>query len=398
MIWGLEARSISTLGELVEKFLHRFVSSRPTTKISTYLLNIQQNSGESLRSYVQRFQDESVQISDPNEQVTIAVFTNGFVVETFHTVRHKKYPRTLQDLWLKVEKDIQTEDLNHMKKEAQVIRSRSDPRRRESNGSEVRNSRDLQSLGRDRRSVFDRIAKGKPPVLEAELTPLNTNRSHVLSVMDQNGLGRATPKMNGKKERRNPDLYCLYHRVVGHETEDCNDLKKEIEHLIKQGYLKQFIRRDASYNRSESRRESRGNQGRDDRQGGRSSCRPPEGPKDARKPPRDGSPGHGSGYGPNIVGVINTIACGLTGGDSQNSRKRTYRQANPNLTEPSSRLSEVIIYGPSDPVPATSSSHEALLIEVLTNNYVVKKMYVDPGSSVDVMYYWTFENLKLIRE
>ena len=98
MIWGLEARSISTLGELVEKFLHRFVSSRPTTKISTYLLNIQQNSGESLRSYVQRFQDESVQISDPNEQVTIAVFTNGFVVETFHTVRHKKYPRTLQDL------------------------------------------------------------------------------------------------------------------------------------------------------------------------------------------------------------------------------------------------------------------------------------------------------------
>ncbi|XP_027100415.1 uncharacterized protein [Coffea arabica] len=264
----------------------------PTTKTSAHLLNIQQNSGESLRSYVQRFQDESVQIPDPNEQVTIAVFTN---------------------------------------------------------------SRGLQSPGRDRRSVFNRIAKGKPPVLEAKLTPLNTSRSPVLSVMDQNGLGRAPPKMNGKKERRNPDLYCLYHRDVGHETEDCNDLKNEIERLIKQGYLKQFIRRDAS------------------------------GPKDAKRPPRDGSPGHGLGYETNIAGVINTIACGPTGGDNQNSRKRTYQQANPNLTESSSRLSEVITYCPSDPVPATSSSHEALVIEVLANNYVVKKVYVDPGSSVDVM-------------
>ncbi|XP_027158052.1 uncharacterized protein LOC113759675 [Coffea eugenioides] len=37
------------------------------------------------------------------------------------------------------------------------------------------------------------------------------------------------------------------------------------------------------------------------------------------------------------------------------------------------RLSEVITYGPSDPIPAASSNHETLMIEVLTNNYIVKK-------------------------
>ncbi|XP_027071601.1 uncharacterized protein [Coffea arabica] len=58
----------------------------------------------------------------------------------------------------------------------------------------------------------------------------------------------------------------------------------------------------------------------------------------------------------------------------------------------------MITYGPSDPVPAASSSHEALVIEVLTNSYIIKKVYVDPGNSVDVMYYRTFENLKLTRE
>ncbi|XP_027166027.1 uncharacterized protein LOC113765993 [Coffea eugenioides] len=85
-------------------------------------------------------------------------------------------------------------------------------------------------------------------------------------------------------------------------------------------------------------------------------------------------------------------------GDSQNSRKRTYRQANPDQAESSSRLSEVITYGPSDPIPTASSSHEDLIIEVLTNNYIVKKVYIDLGSSVDIMYLRTFESLKLARE
>nr|XP_027089516.1 uncharacterized protein LOC113710608 [Coffea arabica] len=294
--WGLEPRSISTLGGLVERFLHRFISSRPTTRTSAYLLNMQQNPGESLRSYVQRFHEESVQIPDPNEQVTIAAFTHGLVSGVFNTGIHKKYPRTLHELWLKVEKGIQAEDLNRMKKE------------------------------------------------------------------------------------------------------DCNDLKREIENLIRQGHLKQFIRLSGGHPRDENQRDKRGDQLQDERRTSRTSCRPPEDPRESKRPPGDGSSGQGLGYGPNIAGVINTIAGGPTGGDSQNSRKWTYRQANPDQAESSSRLSEVITYGPSDPIPAASSSHEALVIEILTNNYIVKKVYIDPGSSVDVMYLRTFESLKLARE
>ncbi|XP_071920583.1 uncharacterized protein [Coffea arabica] len=170
--------------------------------------------------------------------------------------------------------------------------------------------------------------------------------------MEQINLGCAPSKMARSRDKRNSNLYCLYHRDIGHETEDCNDLKREIERLIKA----------------------------------------------TKRPLPDGSLGHGLGYGPNIVGVINTIAGGPTGGDSQNSRKRTYRQANTEQAEPSSRLSKVISYGPSDPIPAASSSHEALVIEILINNYIVKKVYVDPRSSVDVMYLRPFESLNLTRE
>ncbi|XP_027120344.2 uncharacterized protein [Coffea arabica] len=397
--WDLEPRSISTLEELVEKFLHRFVSSRPTTRTSAYLLNMQQNPGESLRSYVQRFHEESVQIPNPNEQVTIAAFTYGLVAGVFNTGIHKKYPRTLHELWLKVEKGIQAENLNCMKKEVQTTRSRTDPRRgKEAGRSEVGVGSGFQNPNRDRRSMFDRISKGKASIPGSELTPLNTIRSRVLSMMEQNNLEKAPLKMFGSRDKRNSNLYCLYHRDIRHETEDCNDLKKEIENLIRQGHLKQFIRRGGGHQRSEPRCDRRGDQRRDERRTSRSSCRPPDDPRETKRPPRDGSSGHGLGYGPNIVGVINTIAGGPTGGDSQNSRKRTYRQANPDQAESSSRLSEVFSYRSSDPVPVASSSHEALVTEVLTNNYIVKKVYIDPGSSVDVMYLRTFDSLKLARE
>ena len=49
------------------------------TKISAYRMNIQQAPDEFLHSYVQKFHDESVQIPNPNEHVTIAGFTNRLV-------------------------------------------------------------------------------------------------------------------------------------------------------------------------------------------------------------------------------------------------------------------------------------------------------------------------------
>nr|XP_027063200.1 uncharacterized protein LOC113689656 [Coffea arabica] len=361
--WSLEPRSISSLDELIDRFIHRFVSSRPITKTSAYLLNLQQTPGESLRSYAQRFNEENVQIPDQNEQVTIATFTNGLIAGIFNTEIHRDYPRTLRELWERVDQGIQCEDVNRMKREAQAARTGQESRRRKDTGRAEQGPGSSSNQFRDRRSVFDRIVKGRSSTSDAELTPLNSSRSHVLAVMRQNHLGRTPPEIPGRSDKRNFNLYCAYHRDVGHETEDCNDLKRDIENLIRQGYLKQFVRKDGGFNRSASYRESRGPR-REDRRDTKLQCQGPEEPKGDQRPPRDRSPG----YGPNIAGVINTIAGGPTGGDSQNSRKRTYRQAGMEVAESSSRLSEMITYGPHDPVPAASSNHETLVIEGATHS------------------------------
>ena len=57
-----------------------------------------------------------------NEQVTIAAFTNGLMAGAFSTEIHRKYPRTFREFWRRVDKGIQSEDINRMKREAQTAR------------------------------------------------------------------------------------------------------------------------------------------------------------------------------------------------------------------------------------------------------------------------------------
>ncbi|GAV67668.1 hypothetical protein CFOL_v3_11173 [Cephalotus follicularis] len=51
------------------------------------------------------------------------------------------------------------------------------------------------------------------------------------------------------------DKYCRYHRDHGHDTEKCRQLKNQIEDLIRKGYLRKYVDRDAPQGRREQRRE-----------------------------------------------------------------------------------------------------------------------------------------------
>ncbi|XP_071924820.1 uncharacterized protein [Coffea arabica] len=58
-------------------------------------------------------------------------------------------------------------------------------------------------------------------------------------------------------------------------------------------------------------------------------------------------------------------------------------------------MDEEITFGPRDAVPLTSGNHETIVIDVVTNNYQVKKVYVDQGSAVDIQFYRVFKELGL---
>ncbi|GAA0173260.1 hypothetical protein LIER_26915 [Lithospermum erythrorhizon] len=51
-------------------------------------------------------------------------------------------------------------------------------------------------------------------------------------------------RMRSAPGRYDRDRYCEYHREHGNDTNECRILKAEIEKLIKQGHLKEFIERE----------------------------------------------------------------------------------------------------------------------------------------------------------
>lgn len=48
-------------------------------------------------------------------------------------------------------------------------------------------------------------------------------------------------------------------------------------------------------------------------------------------------------------------------------------------------------------MPTVSGNHETLVTELVTNNYLIKKVYIDAGSSIDIMCYRIFQQVTYAR-
>ena len=74
--------SISSFRELSIAFVSHFIKARTYRKPSYHLLTIKQSSQESLRSYVQRFNAESLKVDIPDEKFAITAFITELGVQT----------------------------------------------------------------------------------------------------------------------------------------------------------------------------------------------------------------------------------------------------------------------------------------------------------------------------
>ena len=60
-------------------------------------------------------------------------------------------------------------------------------------------------------------------------------------------------RLNPKSaDRRDRSKFCVFHGYHGHETEECENLKQQIEALIQSGLLKDFVRRIIAEERQEA--------------------------------------------------------------------------------------------------------------------------------------------------
>ncbi|KAI3911977.1 hypothetical protein MKW98_010921 [Papaver atlanticum] len=87
------------------------------------------------------------------------------------------------------------------------------------------------------------VEKGKKPRHEPRTyTPLNAPLEEIFKELEKRNDIRY-PKTRGiqfDKTKNHPE-FCHYHQFIGHSTNDCREVQDIVQHLIRDGYLKQAV-------------------------------------------------------------------------------------------------------------------------------------------------------------
>ena len=162
--------------------------------------------------------------------------------------------------------------------------------------------------------------------------------------------------MKGDPNKRNRNKYCHFHRDHGHDTDECFDLKQQIENLIRQGTLRNFLRRDYKDEKLKVKVEE--------------SSRP-------------------------LLREIRMIIRGRLTGQSSRSRK-TYLKVvqNVQLSGRSPKMrntdEQAITFTDEDAARIYHPHDDAIVITLLIADYTTRRVLVDNGSSANILYYLAF--------
>ncbi|KAL0455752.1 UNVERIFIED_CONTAM: hypothetical protein Slati_0914400 [Sesamum latifolium] len=86
---------------------------------------------------------------------------------------------------------------------------------------------------RDRKPPFQRV--------NAVHTPLTVPITQAFMAVEDKGLITRPRSWRDTPQRPKSDKFCRFHNDYGHTTEKCRHLKNEIERLIQNGYLQEYV-------------------------------------------------------------------------------------------------------------------------------------------------------------
>ncbi|XP_063947567.1 uncharacterized protein LOC135152128 [Daucus carota subsp. sativus] len=347
--------SISCFADLSRAFIGQFVGSKTHVKSSASLMNLHQGKNESLREYMNRFTKEALKVPDLDQKVAMIALQQGTTDDNFRQSLAKRAPDNMNDLQERAGKYIKAEESLRKSQSNQGLNTNFKKR-----GNDVEYNAENKYAKKDDDEKSP--AKKKVGPRFTEYARLNAPRSQILMEIEKDESVRWPKPIRTDLEKRNKDLYCRFHKDTGHKTDDCRQLKDEIEFLIRRGKLSKFTKDgDKNYRDNDSR-------GRDN--------------DDKRTQPR----------GP----VINVISGGPTAaGTSSNSRKAYAREVMNIVGEPPKRakIDYTMAFDNIDLEKVKFPHDDPLVITPVIGNSSVKRVLVDNGASVDILFYDAYEKM-----
>ena len=175
--------------------------------------------------------------------------------------------------------------------------------------------------------------------------------------------------MKTDPDKRDMTKYCDFHRDHRHRTDDCIQLKKEIEFLIRRGHLRSYVAPEDQ---------------------NRAPLPPPHQPTPAQYQ--------------QPLGEINVISEGFAvGGESSSARKAHLRSFKPGETlevqavSKLPRLDTTITFSDTDLKGCQHPHDDPLVIRVVMDNKKVHRVLIDNGSLADIISASAFDKMGIGR-
>ncbi|KAL0426564.1 UNVERIFIED_CONTAM: hypothetical protein Slati_2831200 [Sesamum latifolium] len=187
-------------------------------------------------------------------------------------------------------------------------------------------------------------------------------------------------------QRPKYDKFCRFHNDYGHITEECRHLKNEIERLIQNGYLQEYVCWE----------KARGTGPYQKKDGDKTSS--PE--RSSREGAKQISGGKGENDDIPRKGVIRMIAGGPSGGDSHQARKSQVRKAHQIsikevLDVETMEDAPLIQFGRAERSGPQTMHNDAMVITAMLANYEVGRIFIDSGSSTDILFGEPYDQMQL---
>ncbi|GKV07505.1 hypothetical protein SLEP1_g19271 [Rubroshorea leprosula] len=224
----LPRHSIDSFSQLAKLFSNKFASQREIKRTATELMQVNQKEGESLRDYMQRFNKATLDIDNIPDTICLSALLHGLKRGRFLDDLLENPPKTWNEVNDRSASFILSEDFQSSKRQADDKPNRGQeqqPRREE---------KKKQKVGEQ---------WGKPAEFPkyASYIPLTLPRSQILAQI-QHWVRRPLPPLHDSP-RADKSKHCDYHRVYGHNTEDCQHLKDELEFLARNGKLEGYVQK-----------------------------------------------------------------------------------------------------------------------------------------------------------
>ncbi|XP_057791110.1 uncharacterized protein LOC131008235 [Salvia miltiorrhiza] len=379
----LAPNSIYSFEDLQTRFLCQFASSRRVGKSALSLMDIKQDQNEILREYSARFNLAAQEIRPAKDFDDIMARLLGYLqLEDARMAR-------------KAEND------KHKAKRAEEAPER----QRHQDRAPFRGlpPRVLPPQG------------GMPPHQQrtvnevtrfAEYTPLNKPQEEIFHLIKNQPFFRAPGTYRDGPPQEGPNnKLCEYHNVFGHYTKFCGHLKHQLELLVRQGNLDQFIDRGTEGQRrndqrdhrdqrdQQDQRDQRNNQDQRQEQGNNRDRRPDDNWDNRREGLERQAP-------PSPYRREVHMICGENGTPTSNRAKKQVVRAVKTGYYPK-RVMEItsaaeeptITFGAEDLRTLMYPHVDALVIMADIAGCIVHRVFVDSGSAMNILYWECLQNM-----